>query len=110
LLAADIEYAKVACDDYVDKDANEEELVCLSRAEILTSFAVVPIDVLGNVANIREDKKEAFKASINFVYPNIVSSIKPTITEMNKTFVYSFTSNVPGYYKVISTEFFTKRS
>jgi hypothetical protein len=36
LIPADIEYAKVACDDYVDKDANEEELVCLSRAEILT--------------------------------------------------------------------------
>jgi len=41
-------------------------------------------------------------ASISLIYPSAGSSQKPKIEEIDDKFIFSFTSFMPGYYKVVS--------
>lgn len=52
LKPADIEYARVQCELLVDDQASDINKKCLAQAEVETRYNIVPIDVLGNVANI----------------------------------------------------------
>jgi hypothetical protein len=65
LQPADIEYAYVECDDYVDEKAADADKVCKATANELTTYTIIPVDVLGNHAVISDKKKKSFLASFS---------------------------------------------
>jgi hypothetical protein len=110
LQPADIEYAYVECDEYVDENVSDAEKVCKATANELTTYSIIPVDVLGNHAVISDKKRKSFLASFSLEYPAKGASNPPKIEQKEDgTFKASFTSANPGHYKIVSKKYFLKR-
>jgi hypothetical protein len=61
----------------VDDNASDEEKVCKATAGDLTTYTIIPVDVLGNHAIIADKKIKTFLASFSLEYPTKGASNPP---------------------------------
>jgi len=76
----------------------------------VTTYSIIPVDVLGNHAVISDKKKKSFLASFTLEYPAKGASNPPKIEQQEDgTFKATFTSANPGHYNIVSKKYFLKR-